>query len=363
MKHILLVGAGKIGFMITKFLSESGDYHVTVCDHDAEALTRMPEHESVETSQLDVTDNDALLSALDGKYAVISALPYNLTKNIAQAAVDKNVNYFDLTEDVAATRLVKDLAKNAKCALMPQCGLAPGYISIVAYDLAKKFDTLTDVQMRVGALSEYPTNAIKYNLTWSTEGLINEYIEPCEAIIDGDLKEIPPLDGLEKFSMDGINYEAFNTSGGLGTLCDTLEGKVKSLNYKSIRYPGHRDILRVLLQDLRMSERRDMLKDIFEYALPMTYQGVVLIFATVRGEIDGVFVEETHAQKVYSQEIDGELFSAIQITTAAGICGVLDLMANGKLPQQGFVRQEDVDFGDFINNRFGKYYERRRRNR
>ncbi|MEM6781919.1 MAG: saccharopine dehydrogenase family protein, partial [Pseudomonadota bacterium] len=130
-----------------------------------------------------------------------------------------------------------------------------------------------------------------------------------------------------------------------------------------IRYPGHRDILRILLQDLRLNERRDLMKDIFEYALPTTYQGVVLIFATVRGHIDGVFVEETHAQKVYSREIDDQIWSAIQITTASGVCGVLDLMAEGKITQKGFVRQEDVDFTDFMANRFGKNYDRRRRNR
>lgn len=363
MKKILLVGAGKIGAMITKMLSSTDDYEVTVADHSQVAINRIPRYGHTHTLVLDITDDKAFDQALSDKYAVISALPYNLTKHVAEGAARNKVNYFDLTEDVATTKLVKDIAEKADSAFMPQCGLAPGFISIVAYDLSKKFDEITDVKMRVGALSEYPTNALKYNLTWSTEGLINEYIEECEAIVSGEKKQLSPLDGLETFSFDGINYEAFNTSGGLGTLCDTLAGEVQNLNYKSIRYPGHRDILRILLKDLRLSERRDLMKDIFEYALPMTYQGVVLVFATVRGKIDGIFVEETHAQKVYSQEIDGEPWSAIQITTASGICTVLDLMAEGKLPQKGFVKQEDVDFKDFMANRFGKYYERRRRNR
>ena len=163
---------------------------------------------------------------------------------------------------------------------------------------------------------------------------------------------------LEEFSLDGINYEAFNTSGGLGTLCETLEGKVKNLNYRTVRYPGHRDIMKMLLQDLKFRDNRDQLKTIFEDALPLTYQDVVLVFISVSGMKNGQLVQESYANKIYNETINGKLWSAIQVTTAAGICGVLDLMAEGKLPKQGFVRQEDVLFDDFINNRFGRYYQR-----
>ncbi|MEM6781114.1 MAG: saccharopine dehydrogenase NADP-binding domain-containing protein, partial [Pseudomonadota bacterium] len=210
MKDILLVGAGRIGAMITQMLSSSGDYTVTVSDLSKDALKRMPKHDAVKTLQLDIQDTKAFDKALKGKYAVISALPYDLTRLVAAGAVRNKVNYFDLTEDVATTKFVKEIAEGADSALMPQCGLAPGYISIAAYDLVKKFDTVTDIQMRVGALSEYPTNALKYNLTWSTEGLINEYIESCEAIVDGEVRQLAPLDGLEQFSIDGTNYECFN---------------------------------------------------------------------------------------------------------------------------------------------------------
>jgi saccharopine dehydrogenase-like NADP-dependent oxidoreductase len=356
MKNILLMGAGKIGEMITEMLAGSGDYHVTVADINEEALKRMPKYKNVKTIILDVRDQAVLDAEMKGKFAVISAAPYQITKFIAQSAVRNDVNYFDLTEDVASTRLVKDLAKKANVALIPQCGLAPGYISIVAYDIAKKFDKLQNVHMRVGALPKFPSNALKYNLTWSTDGLINEYCQPCEAVINGKLTEVPPLEELENFSLDGIDYEAFNTSGGLGTLCETLAGKVQNLNYRTARYPGHRDILKLLLQDLRLNERQDIIKDIFEYALPFTYQDVVLVYVTVTGEIDGRFVQDTYAHKVYNKEIGGKTWSAIQITTSAGICAMVDLLANGKLPAKGFVKQEDVDFTDFITNRFGSYY-------
>jgi saccharopine dehydrogenase-like NADP-dependent oxidoreductase len=131
------------------------------------------------------------------------------------------------------------------------------------------------LKLRVGALPQYPSNALNYNLTWSTDGVINEYCEPCEAVVNGERVLVPAMEEREEFSLDGVTYEAFNTSGGLGTLCDTLAGKVRTLNYRTIRYPGHCAIMKALLQDLRLSERRDVLKDIFENALPSTLQDVV----------------------------------------------------------------------------------------
>ncbi len=363
LKHVLLLGSGKIGAIISELLTSCGDYHLTVADLSADNLERLGKHPRLSTLQLDVTDEKALLDAMNGKFAALSACPFNITKYVAKAAAKTGVHYFDLTEDVACTNLVKSLANEAKGALMPQCGLAPGFITIAAYDLCKQFDELHNVHMRVGALPKYPSNGLKYNLTWSTDGLINEYCNPCEAIVDGHLMQVPPLEELEEFSLDGVAYEAFNTSGGLGTLCETLDGKVQNLNYRTVRYPGHRDIMKMLLQDLKFKDNRDQLKEIFENALPLTYQDVVLVFINVSGIKNGQLVQESYANKVYNETINGKLWSAIQVTTAAGICAVLDLMAEGKLPNQGFVRQEDVNYDDFINNRFGQYYQRDRERR
>ncbi|MGH6677444.1 MAG: saccharopine dehydrogenase family protein, partial [Bradyrhizobium sp.] len=283
---------------------------------------------------------------------------FHLTVPIAAAARAASIHYLDLTEDVASTRRVKDLAADASSAFIPQCGLAPGFVSIVAFDLAQHFDTLDSVKLRVGALPQYPSNALNYNLTWSTDGVINEYCEPCEAIIDGVRHEIGPLEGLEEFSLDGVTYEAFNTSGGLGTLCDTLAGKVRNLDYRTIRYPGHAAIMRALLHDLRLRERRDVLKDILENAVPSTLQDVVIIFVTVSGYKKGKLVQETYANKIYSRETDGRTLTAIQLTTASAICTILDLLAQGLLPTTGFVRQETVPLATFLANRFGCVFAR-----
>ena len=342
--------------MISDLLSSSGDYRVTVADMDQASLDRLPQYQNITGLKLDVTDKEALKGALVDKYAALSACPFHITKYIAQAACDAKVHYLDLTEDVETTGFVKTLSVNSKSALIPQCGLAPGFISIAGYDLAKQFDELSNVHLRVGALPKYPSNALKYNLTWSTDGLINEYCNTCEAIVEGELIQVPPLEEVEVFSLDGINYEAFNTSGGLGTLCETLSGEVNNLNYRTVRYPGHRDIMKMLLQDLRLRARRDLLKDILEQALPITFQDVVLIFVNVSGRKNGQLVQETYVNKIYSQVVNGTLYSAIQITTAAAICTVLDLLASGRIAQKGFIRQEDIEFNDFISNRFGRYY-------
>jgi saccharopine dehydrogenase-like NADP-dependent oxidoreductase len=243
-----------------------------------------------------------------------------------------------------------ELAANASTAFIPQCGLAPGFVSIVAFDLAKGFEVLDSLRLRVGALPQYPSNALNYNLTWSTDGVINEYCEACEAIVNGVRREMPPLEEREEFSLDGVTYEAFNTSGGVGTLCDTLEGKVRTLNYRTIRYPGHAAIMRALLNDLRLRDRRDVLKDILEHAVPTTLQDVVIIFVTVSGHKKGHLVQETYANKIYSRDVDGRILSAIQITTAAAISTVLDLLATGQLPQSGFIRQEETSIP---HQRFG----------
>jgi saccharopine dehydrogenase-like NADP-dependent oxidoreductase len=356
MKHIVIVGAGNIGSAMAWMLATSGDYRVTVADRSTEQLANVPEHANVETAIVDITDRPALETLLSGKFAVLSAAPFHLTAGIAEVAVAVGTHYLDLTEDVSSTRKVKALAETATTALIPQCGLAPGFISIAAYDLASHFDKLDSVRMRVGALPQYPSNALNYNLTWSTDGLINEYIEPCEAIVEGRLTAVPALEEREEFSLDGVTYEAFNTSGGLGTLCTTLEGKVRTMNYRTIRYPGHVAIMKALLGDFNLRNRRDVLKDLFENSLPATMQDVVIVFVTVCGMKGGRFLQESHAIKVYAGPVSGRMMSAIQITTASGICTVLDLLAQGKLPQKGFIRQEDITLPQFLENRFGRYY-------
>jgi len=356
MRDVTVIGAGKIGATVARLLASTGDYHVMLTDRAPDVTDRLERVERIDCKTLDVEDSAALLRLLNGQFAVLNAAPFHLTLPVAEAAGAAGAHYLDLTEDVASTRRVKELAAGGNTAFIPQCGLAPGFISIVAFDMAKRFEKLDSVRLRVGALPQYPSNALNYNLTWSTDGVINEYCEPCEAIVNGVRCEVAPLEGHEEFSLDGVTYEAFNTSGGLGTLCDALEGKVRNLNYRTIRYPGHAAIMRALLHDLRLRDRRDVLKNILEHAVPTTLQDVVIVFVTVSGHVGGRLVQETYANKIYSREVSGRIMTAIQITTASAICTMLDLLAEGRIPQRGFVRQEDVALSTFLENRFGRVY-------
>lgn len=355
----LLLGAGHIGCTIARWLAASGDYEVTVADRSVAALAALAAA-GIDTRVADSADAATLSDLLRGRQAVINALPYDQAVPVATAAREAGCHYFDLTEDVAATRAIERLAAGARSAFMPQCGLAPGFIGIVAHHLAQGFDALHEVKMRVGALPAFPTNALKYNLTWSVDGLINEYCHPCEAIRDGQRIEVLPLEGLEHFSLDGTEYEAFNTSGGLGTLCETLAGRVRTLDYKSVRYPGHRELMRVLLEELRLKDDVDNLKTILRRSVPSTMQDVVLVFVTVSGIRAGALVQEVFARKIFADRDEARPLSAIQITTAAGVCAAVDLFREGRLPQRGFVRQEQVALPDFLDNRFGSAYRQSR---
>lgn len=352
-KPIVLLGAGKIGFAIALMLERSGDYSVLVADQDAGRLAVLAEL-GCETRQ--VSDDAGVARCIEGAYAVVNALPFHRAVAVAGLCAKAGVHYFDLTEDVASTHAIQALANEARGVLMPQCGLAPGFIGIVGNALARRFDTLLDLRMRVGALPRYPSNSLRYNLTWSTEGLINEYCNPCEAIVDGQLTSVPALEGYETFALDGVEYEAFNTSGGLGTLPATLLGRARNVDYKSVRYPGHCSIMKLLLHDLRLRDRRDLLKDIFESAIPTTEQDVIVIQASASGYRHGRLEEESYPIRVFGAEVDGHRLSAIQLSTAAGICAALDLVAHGVLAQQGFVGQEAIGLDALLTNRFGRIY-------
>ncbi|HEY3495524.1 MAG TPA: saccharopine dehydrogenase C-terminal domain-containing protein [Polyangiaceae bacterium] len=365
MYRVLVLGAGKIGRMIGALLTPTGDYQVGVGDHEEAALDlikkRVP---AAQPLKVDATNPEELRRVLTGYDAVVSALSYAYNPLVAEIAAESGMSYFDLTEDRETTRRVRAVAARARPGqvFVPQCGLAPGFVSIAAHDLALGFDRLDRVYMRVGALPRFPSNFLKYNLTWSTDGLINEYCNPCEAIHGGELREVLPLEGLEHFSLDGVRYEAFNTSGGLGSLCETLAGRVRELNYKTIRYVGHRDYMTFLLHELRMDESRELLKQILERAIPVTFQDVVVVFCTVSGWRNGQLVQVSDARKIYNSTLNGENWSAIQITTASGLCVLLDLHRQGAFPEGGFVRQEQVKLATFLENRFGEHYRARAAN-
>jgi saccharopine dehydrogenase-like NADP-dependent oxidoreductase len=389
MRNVLVLGGGKVGKSVAELLLACGrgGYKVTLADRDERSLheaaenvarlrQRVPHPVELTTRTIDAKDMSSVRSALQGMDAVVCMLPFDLVLGIAEIANELGVHYFDVTEDVETTEAVKRIADSgrAKIALVPQCGLAPGYIAIAGYEVARRFHEIHELTLRVGALPQYPTNALHYNVTWSTAGVVNEYCEPCNVMLDGQMAKLPALEGLENFSFEGIEYEAFYTSGGIGSLIDTLQEEKKTraetrLAYKTIRYPGHRDLMKFLLQDLRLGVEhaspspsgrtfdRRLAIDLLDHAIARTLQDVVIVFISGIGMREGRREQINFKRAVHATELFGRVWPAIELTTAAGVCAMVDLHAQGKLPKAGFVKQEQCALSVFNQTLFGLAYE------
>tara|TARA_Y100000748_G_scaffold142371_1_gene119337 strand:- start:8500 stop:9507 length:1008 start_codon:yes stop_codon:yes gene_type:complete len=329
-----IVGSGNIGWALKQLLKE--DYDVKQGDI---------------TDGFDATDINQVKTFLEGVDAVVSAGPYAVNKNIAQIAADESIGYFDLTEDVETTDFIKEL--KSESILMPQCGLAPGAINICAASMMEEFDDVKEVLMRVGALPRFTTNEMSYYLSWSTNGLINEYCNEADAIYEGKPIKVMPLEGAEKLVIEGESFEAFNTSGGCATMCETYADKVENLTYKTIRYPGHLNHMKFLFNDLHLKKNKDILEKLFDKEVPRTKNDLIIFFVKVIGLIDGVLQEKTYLRRIYGDE----RFSAIQLTTASGACSALKMFLDGKISSKGFIKQESLSWKDFIDNKFGSVYQ------
>jgi saccharopine dehydrogenase-like NADP-dependent oxidoreductase len=402
MKSVLVLGAGKVGKAVAELLlacggaagagsggrgGEGARYRVTIADRDDAAL-----HEAVgnlarvkaqsspgaeyTARKVDVGDPAAVKGLLTGHDYVICMLPFDSVAGIAEAANTAGVHYFDVTEDVKATEQVKAIHAQgrAKVAIVPQCGLAPGYIAIAAYDVARGFSELHELKLRVGALPQFPTNALKYNITWSAAGVVNEYCEPCNVMLGGKMVRVPALEGLENFSFEGVEYEAFYTSGGVGSLIETLTAEKRTngettVAYKTIRYPGHCALMKFMLQDMRLGSddagpsrrgtvfNRALTVDLLEHAIPRTVQDVVVIFINCIGIKDGRREQVNLRRVVRARDLFGRVWPAIELTTAAGVCAMVDLHRMGKLRQTGFIRQEECTLAMLAQTPFGLVFE------
>lgn len=348
MKNIAVVGLGKVGSLVGTLLNDL----FVVTGFDKQKPADLPFH--VETGA--IQDGAALEKFLSSQDAVVSCLPYNLNLPVAQAAYKLGIHYFDLTEDVPTTTAIREMAKTSKGVMAPQCGLAPGFIGIVGADLYNRFTKLRDVELRVGALPRYPNGLMGYSFTWSPAGVINEYINDAEVIHNGQRKMVPSLEGVEMINIEGQEFEAFSTSGGLGTMCETLAGKVDTLNYKTMRYPGHAKLMRFLLYELVLKNKRELVEQVLTEAKPPVREDVVYVYAVVEGWKDDRLAREEFYEAYHPITINGKEWRAISWTTAASVAAVVELVANGTLPAKGFIKQEEIPLASFLNTKNGSLY-------
>jgi saccharopine dehydrogenase-like NADP-dependent oxidoreductase len=347
--RVLVLGLGKVGELVARMLHGAG---FDVQGADLNPRPALP----FGVTRLDVGDPDALRAALLQAEAVVSCLPHQFTRGVAAAAVDAGVHYFDLSEDVAVTERALALAHDAKVALAPNCGLAPGLICMTGAWLARRFDRLTSMELKVGALPRNPSGLLGYAFNWSPDGVVNEYLNDCEVIRDGRRRMVPSMSEVELVWIGGVPLEAFTTSGGLGTMCCTYEGRLDRLDYKTLRYPGHCQLMRFFFDELHLRQERELAGRILVHAKPPVDDDVVYLYAAVEGERAGSFVRDQAVRAYEPLWLDGQRWRAISWTTAASACAVVELVATGRLPDRGFVRQEDVEYDAFVATPTGRLF-------
>ena len=335
MKKLAILGLGHIGSYVLTTLM--GDTNLKVSGYDLFAGNDLSSREVLEE----------IISKQDG---VLVCTPFSLNKQIAELCNKLGVDYFDLTESVEVTDYVKTL-NGAR--FITQCGLAPGMVSIIANHLARQFEEVSDIEIRVGALPENANNHMGYFKTWSTEGLINEYIHRCPALKNGAMVYLEPLADQENVTLNGLQLEAANTSGGIGSLCESYFGRADNVNYKTLRYPGHWNIMRFLKDDLGLKKNFNTYVKLFNENVPQTNKDCVMILIQVKGLIN---YQESVRQ--YDKIIKSNENTAIQITTAGGVMAVIDSWAHGNLDHlHGWISQENLDYQKVMNSPYAACYK------
>ncbi len=347
---VLVIGLGKVGSLVATLLHENG-YSVT--GFTRHSIDNVP----FKLMLADSSDMEQLNNSVREHGAVVSCLPYQLNLSVAQAAHAAGIHYFDLTEDVPTTQKVRELSKTSKGLMAPQCGLAPGFIGIAGSDLTKSMDKLRSIELRVGALPKHPRGLLGYAFNWSPEGVVNEYLNDCEVVQDGQRARVPAMEDLETIVIDGVQLEAFTTSGGLGTMCETFDGKVSKLNYKTIRYPGHCELMRFFFNELHMRERRELAGEILVNAKPPVKADVVYVHAAIEGWEKDKLKRKEFVRSYQPKEIAGKEWNSISWTTAGSACAVIEMVARGELPDKGFLKQESIPLETFFNTPTGSFFK------
>lgn len=298
---------------------------------------------------------DAVLEKAD---AILDCLPGAEAPRMARLAKQHGCHYFNLTEYVAETNEVMGIAEGASTCFGLQCGLAPGFINILGHDLyltatkAWGVEQVDKLEMRVGALTRHAAAPHFYGWTWSPVGVATEYVKDAIAVRDYKTVNLPSLTERKTLRMHGLAYEEALTSGGAADLPEALAGKVRDLDYKTLRYPGHYEWIEGLLKDIPEGDDRPAkLQDQMEAAIPNVEDDIVIIYAAVEGkDSGGVLRAERRAFFCPGIEVAGQRLRAIQSTTAAGIAEVLRIALEKKLT--GSLLQSQVPTQEFLSGPF-----------
>lgn len=354
---ILVLGAGRMGYGAAFDLarnSEPADV-VTIADRNAEVAAAAAEKigPPVTYAAVDAADPAAVRDLMREHDAAISCVNYWFNESLARAAIETRTHFCDLGGNnfvVDAELRLDDEAQKAGISIIPDCGLAPGMVSILAMHGAERFDHLESINIRVGGLPQKPEPPLDYQLVFSVEGLINEYVERARVIRDSVITEVDSMTELEPLEFEGFPpLEAFQTSGGTSTLPETFLGRVKELDYKTIRYRGHCEKFKAMndlglcssdeiVVDYQKISPRKVFAALLERHLPADGPDYVLVRCEFRGTQNGV---RKHLRYDIVDKFDESTgLSAMMRTTAFPAAIIARMMVTGEVSRRGATPQE-----------------------
>jgi lysine 6-dehydrogenase len=364
---ILVLGAGRMGLgAVYDLAHNSPDVEVvTVADFDlkkAEEVAAKVNSPKVKAQQIDVSDNSKIVELMKDHDSAISCVNYWYNVELSKAAIATKTNFCDLGGNnyiVDEQLALNEEAQKAGISIIADCGLAPGMVSVLAMHGAKKFDEIEEIHIRVGGLPQNPKTLLQYQLVFSVEGLINEYIEVARVVRDGHITEVESMTELESLSFEEFPpLEAFQTSGGTSTLPDTFLGKIKQLDYKTIRYAGHCEKFKTMI-DLGLCSSEEILVDYAKVTprkvfgelltkhLPADKPDYVLIRLEFVGKINGEAKKMRY--DIVDKQDEATGLSAMMRTTAFPASIIAQMMASGEVSQRGAIPQEKaIDSDKFV---------------
>ncbi|MEA3297404.1 MAG: saccharopine dehydrogenase C-terminal domain-containing protein [candidate division Zixibacteria bacterium] len=354
-----VIGAGLMGrAALFDFAGNDTVQRVGVFDTDEKLAVEIADkygYGKAIAGYLDASDIKAASGILQEYDAAVSCVPYKYNLALTRAAIDAKCHLIDLggNNDVVGTQLgMNDEAEKAGVVVIPDCGLAPGMVAVLTADGLTRFDNVNSLKIRVGGLPQSPRPPLNYQMVFSAEGLINEYWEPCVILEDGRKKTVNPMTGIELLEFDGIGkLEAFYTSGGTSTLPDTYEGKIDFLDYKTIRYPGHCQLFKPILEiglasrqqieiEGQMVQPRAMLKAVLDKNLSFNGLDMVLVRLVFEGEQNGQ--DKTIVYEIIDRQQSKTGLTAMMRTTAFPAAIIATMAASGEISERGCKPQELV---------------------
>ena len=366
-----VIGAGMMGRAVAYDLAMTNPSdEIILADVNLEVAANAARNiaSNVRPMQLDVQNETDLIGAISGSDAIVSAVSYTVNYAVTKAAIKARVHMCDLggNNDVVLKQLTLDAAaKENGITVVPNCGLAPGLVNILAMEGTKEFDELDSIHLRVGGLPQHPQPPLNYQIVFSAEGLLNEYVEKATVIRNGEVLQIVSMSDLEEITFPSPfgALEAFTTSGGLSMLGTLLNGKVKNLDYKTIRYKGHCEKFKTLL-DLGFASSepimvggsvrtcREFFADLLRTKLDYGDKDVVLARITVRGRKGSVW--KTLVYEFVDYYDDATKMTAMMRTTAFPTSVIAQMLARGIIGERGVLPPEACVPGEAIIRELSK---------